>query len=535
LNSLIFFAYAAPIALVMAAVVGGLQPGLRPRWTLLAGRIATLAALLVAVSGLVWVVWQGPATSPLIGSGGAGLAVRLDMLSAIMLVLVTFIGVVVVQFSRNYMDGDARQGAFIGALCLTTASVAMLVLSGNLVQFVLAWIATSLSLHRLLVFYPERPGAVLAARKKFITARLGDACLVAAAMLLVGAFGSLDIATLLDRARLAQAAGLVPSEAPYAAALLVVAALLKSAQFPTHGWLLDVMETPTPVSALLHAGIINAGGFLIIRFADVVLLSSASMHVLGLIGGLTALVGAVVMLTQTSVKVALAWSTTAQMGFMMLQCGLGAFPIAVLHIVAHSLYKAHAFLSSGSAVEVARALPAPVGDRAPAAWRVTGNLVLALVTVVLVGILLGVSPSHDPAILAFGAIFVLGLSQFSFFALSSGKGVAGRPWMFVRTAATTAALAGLYFALQHAAAAILRDVLPSPLPPDGLAVAIMLLAVVSFAAITLLQLIGPRADSSAWQRAYVHLANGLYANALFNRFAGAMKPQSGTTPAKENA
>src|SRR5690606_2083247 len=102
-------------------------------------------------------------------------------------------------------------------------------------------------------------------------------------------------------------------------------ALLKSAQFPFHGWLPEVMETPTPVSALLHAGIINAGGFLLIRFADVLVLSETAMIAVALIGLATALFGSFCMLVQSSVKVSLAYSTIAQMGFMLLQCGLGAF------------------------------------------------------------------------------------------------------------------------------------------------------------------------------------------------------------------
>jgi NAD(P)H-quinone oxidoreductase subunit 5 len=129
-----------------------------------------------------------------------------------------------------------------------------------------------------------------------------------------------------------------------------------------HGWLTEVMEAPTPVSALLHAGIINAGGVLLIRLADLVQASPGAMAALVMIGGFTALFGAVVMLTQSAVKTALAWSTVSQMGFMLLQCGLGLWALALLHIVAHSLYKAHAFLSSGGAVQaVAGAAPARAG------------------------------------------------------------------------------------------------------------------------------------------------------------------------------
>jgi NAD(P)H-quinone oxidoreductase subunit 5 len=387
----------------------------------------------------------------------------------------------------------------------------------------------------LLVFYPERPGALLAAKKKFITARLGDACLIGAVILMVKAFGTFDIANLLEQARLALGAGIAPVTVPYAAGLLALAALLKSAQFPTHGWLLEVMETPTPVSALLHAGIINAGGFLIVRFAEVMVLSAPSLYFLAVVGGFTALLGAIAMLTQTSVKVSLAWSTIAQMGFMLLQCGLGAFSIAVLHIVAHSLYKAHAFLSSGSVVELARSSRIPAAQTSPSVPAIVGNLGLALAIVVLIGTLLGVSPSHDPAVLAFGAIFVLGLSQLIFTASLLGKGIAKGKWLIARTIGIAAVLSGVYFVLQKAAALLLSSALPAPSPPDGAMVIIMLLAVTSFAAATVLQLAGPRGASAVWERAYVHLSNGLYANTLFNRFAGALKRPAGPNSFKEIA
>jgi NAD(P)H-quinone oxidoreductase subunit 5 len=137
--------------------------------------------------------------------------------------------------------------------------------------------------------------------------------------------------------------------------LFVLGAMTKSAQFPFHSWLPDTMETPTPVSALMHAGIINAGGFLVIRLSPLISISPISLDFLAVLGALTAIFGAVVMLTQTSVKRSLAYSTIAQMGFMMLQCGLGAYSAALLHLVGHSLYKAYAFLSTGSVLEAAAA------------------------------------------------------------------------------------------------------------------------------------------------------------------------------------
>ena len=191
-------------------------------------------------------------------------------------------------------------------------------------------------------------------------------------------------------------ASAVPGALQAAAGLLVTAALLKSAQFPAHGWLIEVMETPTPVSALLHAGVINAGGFLILRFSGVISLSTPSLETMALVGGFTALFGSVVMLTQTSVKVSLAYSTIAQMGFMMLQCGLGAFPAALVHIVAHSLYKAHAFLTSGSVIDIARSSWTPSPGDSPHPARLTIAVGVMAVAAVAVGRLFGMTLQDDP-------------------------------------------------------------------------------------------------------------------------------------------
>ena len=136
--------------------------------------------------------------------------------------------------------------------------------------------------------------------------------------------------------------------------LFALAAILKTAQLPLHGWLIQVMEAPTPVSALLHAGVVNIGGFVLIRLADLIALAPAAQVALVTVGSLTAVLAGLVMLTRISIKVRLAWSTCAQMGFMLMEIGLGLYELALLHLVAHSLYKAHAFLGAGETVRSAR-------------------------------------------------------------------------------------------------------------------------------------------------------------------------------------
>jgi len=505
----------AVAALVAVAVLAASKPGMRPRRVLLASRIATLFSVGAAIFVATMVVIGGTITGPTIGREGLGLAIRLDALSVTMFLLVAFIGAVVTEFSRNYLDGDGRQGAFLGNLALTIAAVMLLVLSGNLVLLVAAWIATSLALHRLLVFYPERLRAVAAARKKFLVARFGDALLVTAAVLLFVAFGTADIGEILAAAPAAKAGGVVPAEATGAAVLIALAALLKSAQFPAHGWLPEVMETPTPVSALLHAGIINAGGFLVIRFADVMVLSFSSLHLLALVGGFTALFGAVVMMTQTAVKTQLAWSTVAQMGFMLLQCGLGAFALATLHLVAHSLYKAHAFLTSGSAVERRRYAGPAV--EATSGGRLAAAVAIALVLYAGFGWVATVTVGHPPAVVALGAIVVMGLAMF----LTAGSARGDRR-VFGRVILASVGVSAAYVVLQAGASALLGPVLP-PVPEMGAAsLAIAALVIVSFAAVTLFQIFAPTLGGHPLSRAaYVHLSNGLYANALFDRLVDA--------------
>ena len=246
--------FLAPAALIAAAVLAFRGPAMRPAETLKTVEYAALAAFGVAVLSVLALIFGGAATSPVIGLYGLGIAARLDAVSVTMLLLVTFVGWVVVRFSATYMDGEDRQGPFTGWLCATLAAVMLLVISGSLLQLAVAWIATSLFLHKLLLHYPDRVAAQRAGRKKWVTARLGDVVLVGAAILLVATYGTGNIAVILADASASGAT----ATAPWIAALLALAALLKSAQFPTHGWLTEVMETPTPVSALLHAGVINA-------------------------------------------------------------------------------------------------------------------------------------------------------------------------------------------------------------------------------------------------------------------------------------
>jgi NAD(P)H-quinone oxidoreductase subunit 5 len=418
----------------------------------------------------------------------------------------------VLRYSGTYLDGEARQGAFMGRMAATLAAVLLLVQAGNLFQLVLAWIATSLFLHQLLLFYRDRVPAQRAARKKSVVARAGDAALIGATVLLVWVFGTADIATILAEARGAEGSPALVA----AATLLALAALLKSAQFPTHGWLTEVMEAPTPVSALLHAGVINAGGFLLIRFADVMLLSPAVLALLVMVGGFTALFGGLVMLTQPAVKTSLAWSTIAQMGFMIMQCGLALFPLALLHIVAHSLYKAHAFLASGGAVAQVAANRRPGTVAIPDGRAVGRAFLLALAIYAAIGLAFGIA-DKSPQSIALGAILIFGVA----YLIAQGLADAAPRALTRRTAVWSVAASVSYFALQRGAEWLTAGTLPAAPAPGPLEWALIVLAVVSFAVVAVAQAMFPLwAYHPAAAGLRVHLANGLYANAVFDRLLG---------------
>jgi NADH:ubiquinone oxidoreductase subunit 5 (subunit L)/multisubunit Na+/H+ antiporter MnhA subunit len=503
----------APLILIAAAIPFALNPGRRPGALPRFAEVAALAAIGLALAGLAQLWTSGPLVLSVTGLD----LVRLDAISVTLALLVAFVGWVVTRYSNRYLDGEAREGRFHGLTLAAVACVLILVQAASLPVLVLTFVATGVILRQLLLFYPERPAAQRAAAKFIRVWGAGDVALVLASVLLWHSLGTVDIAAL-------TAAPALPGVAQLAVALLVLAAALKTAAFPLHGWLTEVMEAPTPVSALLHAGIINSGGVLLITLSGLVQQSAGAMAALVLIGGFTALFGALVMLTQSAVKTALAWSTVAQMGFMLLQCGLGLWALALLHIVAHSLYKAHAFLSSGGAVRAVNAIRKPGPVAAPGLWAVGKSFALALVLYVAVAAgfttLLG---EKSPQALALGAILIFGVS----YLIAQGLADAAPGALTQRTVAASLGAALAYFTFQVAAQAIWGPSLP-PVPVAGpLEWALIVLAVLSFGLVAFAQALFPlwaHHPSTAGLR--VHLANGLYLNALLDRMIGGFRTAS---------
>ncbi len=516
-----FLLLLAPFALAASALALRLDPPSRGHWRLRLPEIAALAALAGAAVCAVDLAVAGPSTSPLIGIASVGLSARLDIVSIAMTLTVAFVGWIVLRFSRVALDGEARQPAFMGWMAATIACVLLLVGAGNVFQLGFGWVATSITLHRLLLHYPDRPRARRAARKKALSAGVASGALVIACALLLAAFGTSDIATINSAAQADAGRG----QLWLVALLLAVAAIFKSALVPTHAWLTEVMEAPTPVSALLHAGVVNAGGFLLIRFADVLLTAPGVLAVLALVGGFSALLGAAVALTQPAVKTALAWSTCAQMGFMVLQCGLALFPLALLHIVAHSLYKAHAFLASGGAVTEVASIRRPGPVAVPDLRAVARAFGLALALYVLVGLAFGIM-SKPPQAIALGAILIFGVV----YLIAQGLADLAPRALAWRTVAMSVAATVAYFALQQGVTWLSAGILPAPPPPDGLIWATIVLALASFAVAAVAQTTFPL---WAWHPAAadlrVHLMNGLYINAVLERCAGRWAAKTGAS------
>jgi len=512
-------ALASPAAFVLVSVLSIGQPGPRPRlleWA--SGAAAGFAIIVAAVAA--WLVFKhGVMQSPVLGVDNLGFAIRLDPLSALIFAMIALLGFNIVRFSRTYMDGDSRQGVFLGWLCATIACVQLLVLSGNLGQLVFFWVLTSFSLHRLLVFYGDRRRGLVAAHKKFVAARVGDICLIGGAALLYLHFGTGSFDDLFAALRSRPEGTALPSAVQGAALLIALAALLKSAQFPTHSWVVEVMETPTPVSALLHAGILNAGPFLMVRMSSVLDGATFAPTTLILVGGFTALFASTSLLTQPSIKGGLGYSSASHMGFMLMICGLGVYSAAILHLVAHSFYKAHAFLSSGSVIDSARAANVKLPKR-------LGNPVrVALSVAAAVGIFAGFSQVLHLAdgTLPVGIILIMGISQVIAPALDSD----GNLDAVGRTLILGASVALAFFVLEHSFAHVLRSELPlviRPAPPVLVAIWLM---VTAFGIATLFQIFRPATTQGPWQRKLsLHLRNGLYANAGFDRLIGALRQKS---------
>ncbi|HOI67318.1 MAG TPA: proton-conducting transporter membrane subunit [Thiomonas arsenitoxydans] len=389
---------ALPALPLLSAALIPLSTGGHPRRAARWSIGFTTFTLLVALALLVQHLRGAQGQSLFVGVQSIGLL--LDPLSLAMSVLVAGISLIVHVYSLNYMADEPGYVRFFSLLDLMTATILLMVSAGDLITLLVAWFAVGQLLYFLLGHNTQREVTGRYAFWTFITYRLGDLPLVGAALLLVKAYGAWDLPTLFARVAAdphLQLGGV--AVVPVAALLVALAAFARSAQFPLHIWLPYTMDGPTPVSALMHAGIVNAGGFLFNRFAPLLIHAPDVLHLAFVVGLVTALLGSALMLTQNDIKKSLGYSTMGQMGFMIMECGLGAFSLAVYHLIAHGLFKATLFLGSGNVIGDTRrddGVPADdiytfVVERRPLRAVKVPWLLAAAITVLVPAVVLGLS------------------------------------------------------------------------------------------------------------------------------------------------
>ena len=295
------------------------------------------------------------------GSLVIDLSFYVDQLTVLILLLVTGVSGVVHVYSSRYMIGDPKYNRFFAVIALFTFSMVLLVMSGNLLMLLVSWEVMGICSYLLIAHSAQRPSACRAATKAFLVNAVADVGLSFGIIMTFFTFGTLDIQTILAQAESMQHhtinilgwMGLDLHVYPVTLIpfFLFMGAMGKSAQVPFHVWLPFAMEAPTPVSALIHAAtMVNAGPFLLVRLSPLIVLSPFAMTFIAIIGAATAVFAGIVSLTQSDIKKILAYSTISQIGFMIMTCGLGAFVVAIFHLLAHGCYKAFFFLSTGNAL-----------------------------------------------------------------------------------------------------------------------------------------------------------------------------------------
>jgi NADH-quinone oxidoreductase subunit L len=282
-----------------------------------------------------------------IGGLNVDFGLKLDALSMMMMFVVTGVGGLIHIYSYSYMDEDASKARFFAFLSLFTFSMLGIVLANNFLMTFIFWELVGVSSYLLIGFWFEKPSAGDAAKKAFITNRLGDFGFLAGILMVWGLLGSLNFSAL-QNAMVSNPAALGAS-ATIAGLLIFCGAAGKSAQFPLHVWLPDAMEGPTPVSALIHAAtMVAAGVYMLCR--TLFLYNADALHVIAYIGGFTALLAALMAVQQNDIKRIIAYSTLSQLGYMVMAVGLSGPTPAMFHLTTHAFFKALLFLSAGSVI-----------------------------------------------------------------------------------------------------------------------------------------------------------------------------------------
>ncbi len=437
-----------------------------------------------------------------------------DGISALMLALVSFVGLVISNYSIRYLDGEPNQGAYFRWTGFTIGAVSLMVVSGNLLMFIAAWVLTSLGLHHLLLHYGHRPAAQRAAWTKFTISRIGDAALLAALVLVYSEFQTTEFAELFAAIR-SPAFAVTPAISA-ASFLLVVGAITKSAQFPFHTWLPQTMETPTPVSALMHAGIVNAGGYLIIRTSPLVSTTPSALAVLAMIGALDGLFCSVGDGHANQCQKIFGVFNDRTNGVHDAAMRVGClFSGDAAHPRALALQSSCVSWQRQCADAPRRHVGALPADQSISITKLAmvGTIMVAFYCVALM--LFGVDPSAKPGGVLLGGILCLALTSWIGQVLKTGN----------HQLAVGSLLTASLLCLAYVLSFVVVDGIVAASLPMGTAPALawLVAAIVScgFGAVFVLQATLPAANRPPWMHAfYVHVANGFYLENLLRRVFG---------------
>ena len=352
-----------PLVCLAAAVVVGLAgqwTGRRAGHSITIGAVAVAFALSVVVavdvagghqfngSVYIWAVSDGVQFE---------IGFLIDELSAVMMVVVTFVSLMVHVYTIGYMHDDPGYTRFFSYISLFTFAMLMLVMSNNFLQLFFGWEAVGLLSYLLIGFWFERESANFASLKAFLVNRVGDLGFILGIAAILYVFGSLDYAAVFASApqhATQTMTGILGSQWSWLTIiclLLFVGAMGKSAQVPLHVWLPDSMEGPTPISALIHAAtMVTAGIFMVARMSPLFELSQTALLVVLMVGAVTAISMALVALVQNDIKRVVAYSTLSQLGYMTVALGASAYSVAIFHLATHAFFKALLFLAAGSVI-----------------------------------------------------------------------------------------------------------------------------------------------------------------------------------------
>lgn len=364
---------------------------------------------------------------------------QIDALAIVLSLTVLGLSALIQAFAVRYLRGDVRQVWFVVAANLLTSFTVLMVCAGSVAVFVVAWVGAGMSLLLLLATYWPLAQAREGIRRTAIRFTIADTAMVVGAIVLfVSAGGDVPLSQVGE-----VAAGLPAPLQLAVASLLVVGALARSSQIPFQGWLPFTLATPTPVSALMHAGVVNAGAILLIRFAPVIAVHQAVMTIIFLAGASTLVYATALRLVRADVKGRLVFSTMAQMGFMIMACGLGLFAAAIFHLIAHSLFKSSLFLGAGMGVRehsLSRDLPARKPNSPSTTARALG-LAVTVAVAALTTAKLVLDPTATPAslgLLAFVSLTTVVafssalMTNFSLRTVATGTGVTiALSWAYV--------------------------------------------------------------------------------------------------------